>query len=53
MELTYSEKRSITPEKAVDILAKYGTKVTVEEAKIILDLMYKISKLSVNQYIKI
>ena len=53
MEVTYSTKRNITPDKAVEILAKYGRKVTIEEAKIILDLMYKIGKLSVDQYVKI
>ena len=53
MGVDYSEKRSVTPEKAVEILAKHGTKVTIEEAKIILDFMYKIGKLSINQYVKI
>ena len=45
------EKRSITPEKATKILKENGTIVTLEEAQIILDLMYKMAKLSVNQYI--
>jgi hypothetical protein len=47
------EKQSITPEKAVKILQEYGTKITIDEAKIILDFMYKIGKLAVKQYIKI
>lgn len=47
------ERRSITPEKAVEILKQHGTKVTVAEAKLILDFMYKIAKLSVEQYIKL
>lgn len=46
-------KKSITPEMAVKILKKHGTIVTLEEAKIILEFMYKIGKLSVEQYIKI
>lgn len=53
MKTNYSPKSTITPEKAVEVLAKHGTIVTIEEAKIILDFMYKIGKLSVNQYIKI
>lgn len=47
------EKRTLTPEKAVEILKKYGTIVTVEEAKLILDFMYKLAKLSVEQYVKL
>jgi hypothetical protein len=46
-------KRSVTPEKAVKILQEHGTIVSLEEAKIILDFMYKIAKLSVEQYIKV
>jgi len=49
----HDEKRAVTPAKAVEILKKHGTHVTLEEAKIILDFMYKIGKLSVNQYVKI
>jgi hypothetical protein len=51
MEINYSGKRNVTPEKAVEILAKHGTKVTVEEAKIILDLAYNFSILAVNQIV--
>ncbi|WP_172335294.1 hypothetical protein [Mucilaginibacter sp. SG564] len=47
------EKRGVTPEMAVRILEKHGTIVTLEEARIILEFMYKIGKLSVNQYVKI
>jgi hypothetical protein len=47
-----SEKRKITPEKAVEILQKYGTIVTIEEAKIILDFMYKLSKLTLEIILK-
>jgi hypothetical protein len=35
MEIIYSTKRNVTPAKAIEILAQNGTKVTVEEAKII------------------
>lgn len=44
-------KPFITAEKAVKILKENGTIVTLEEAEIILDLMYKMAKLSVIQYI--
>jgi hypothetical protein len=43
------EKRSVTPEKAILILKKYGTIITTEEAKLILDLMYKFGKLAIGQ----
>ena len=45
-------KRSITPQKAVEILNEHGTTVTFEEAKIILDFMYNFAILSVNQLVK-
>lgn len=47
-----NEKRSITPKKAVDILREHGTIVTIEEAKLILDFMYKFAILSVDQVVK-
>lgn len=43
------EKRSVTAEKAVKILKENGREITLEEAQIILDYMYKMSKLAVNQ----
>lgn len=46
------EKRSITPEKAVEILREHGTIVTIEQAKLILDFMYKFAILAVNQIVK-
>jgi hypothetical protein len=47
MQIIYSTKRYITPAKAVEILAKHGTKITLEEAQIILDFMYKFGKLAI------
>lgn len=52
MHTKFPEKRTITPEKAVKILQEHGTIITLEEAKLILDFMYKFAKLSVNQYVK-
>lgn len=46
------KKRSITPQKALEILNNHGTTVTFEEAKIILDFMYNFAILSVNQLVK-
>lgn len=43
------EKQSIKPEKAVEILKKHGTIITVEEAKLILDFLYKFGRLTLNQ----
>lgn len=48
-ERQYSKK--LTPEKVVSILAKHGTKVSTEEAEIILRFMRKIADVAVNQYL--
>ena len=45
-------KRTVSPEKVQRILAKHGTRVTVKEAKLILDFIYNFSILSVNQVIR-
>ncbi len=47
MQIIFSNKRNITAAKAIEILAKHGTKVTPEEAQIILDFMYKFGKLAI------
>jgi hypothetical protein len=41
----------VTAEKAVKILKEHGTIVSLEEAQLILDFMYKMAKLGVNQHI--
>ncbi len=46
------QKRTITPERAVRVLAKYGQKITLAEARIILDFMYNFAILSANQVLK-
>ncbi|KQC02053.1 hypothetical protein [Pedobacter sp. Hv1] len=43
------EKRNVTPEKAIKILAKHGTDLTFSEAKIMLEFLYKLANLSVSQ----
>ncbi|MDP9078793.1 MAG: hypothetical protein M3O71_15295 [Bacteroidota bacterium] len=50
MNLPTAEKRLITPANAVEILRKNGTKVSMEEAEIILDFMYKMSNLTVENF---
>ncbi|MEO6522795.1 MAG: hypothetical protein ABIN91_14020 [Mucilaginibacter sp.] len=45
-------KRNVTPEKAVKILAKHGNKITLEEAKLILDFIYDFANLSVKQVLR-
>jgi len=44
-----NEKRNVTPEKAIKILAKHGTDITFSEAKIMLEFLYKLANLSVSQ----
>lgn len=45
------EHEKLTPEKAVEILARHGTQVTVEEAQLILDFMYILANIALNQYL--
>ena len=47
-----AKKRNITPQKAVAILRKEGYEINEKEAEIILDFLYFLAKLTVNQYIK-
>lgn len=46
------EKRTVTPEQAVKILRKNGVEVNESQAKVILDFLYILAKLTVNQYFK-
>jgi HD-GYP domain-containing protein (c-di-GMP phosphodiesterase class II) len=46
------EKRSMTPEKAMEILEKQGTKISIEEAKLMLDFLYKFAKLTLEHVLK-
>ncbi len=47
-----SENYKITPEKAVEMLKKGGFDVTLEQAKLILEFLYKLADISVAQYLK-
>ncbi len=45
-------KRNITTEKAIKILSKNGVKLSEKKAEEVLDLMYFLAKLIVNQNVK-
>jgi hypothetical protein len=53
MNFISPEKRRVTPQQAVKILKQHGTIVTLEEAKLILDFLYKFGKLAIDQYVKV
>jgi hypothetical protein len=46
------EKRTMTPEEMIKILEKHGTIISKEKAGIILELVYKLSNLSVGETIR-
>lgn len=43
----------ITPDKAIEILRKDGIVVNIEEAQIILDFLYSMASIVVEQYISV
>lgn len=45
-------KRAVTPEKAIEILAKNGINISSEKAQELLDFMYFLAKLIVEQNFK-
>jgi hypothetical protein len=46
------EKRTLTPLKAQQILAKHGTPISLENAALMLDFLYKLSNLSVSEALR-
>ena len=52
MKVGPSEKRSVTPKQAIEILGKHGYKVNEEEAGEILDFLYFLGNINVDRYIK-
>jgi hypothetical protein len=52
MKAGLSEKRNVTPLQAVKILEQNGLKISEKEAGEILDFLYFLGKLTVNQSIK-
>ena len=47
-----SENDKITPEKAVEILKKGGLEVTLEQAKLMLEFLYKLADITMDQYLE-
>lgn len=45
-------KRSITPEKAQQLLAEMGITISASKAALVLDFMYKMAILEVNDFNK-
>jgi hypothetical protein len=46
------EFKKMSPEKALEILKKNGSAVTVEQAKIVLELLNKLANIAVSQYLR-
>jgi hypothetical protein len=53
MEIEHYNSSMIAPEIAIEILAKNNIKITVDEAKNLLELLYFLVNLSVDQYVKL
>ncbi|SFH33065.1 hypothetical protein SAMN04489864_1097 [Pedobacter insulae] len=51
MEIEHYNLEMIKPETAIEMLAKNGIKMDREEAKKVLELLYFLVKLSVNQIV--
>lgn len=52
MKYSIQEKRSLTPEKLVAMLAKKGRKITIEEAEKALKILYFLANLIVENKLK-
>ncbi len=46
------EAEKISPEKAIEILKKDGLEVTLEQAKLIVEFLYQMADIVVDQYLK-
>lgn len=46
------QKRKVTPERAMKLLAQNGTHVSLEQARLIIDLMYKFAEIAIRPYTK-
>jgi len=44
--------RKITPEKAIDILKKAGIQISKDEAKLILDFLYAMANITMDNYLE-
>lgn len=52
MKNNLKEKRGVTPAKAVEIMRKNGVEIDEKKASEVLDLMYFLAQLIVNQNFK-
>jgi hypothetical protein len=46
------ENEKMPPEGALEILKRHGFEITVENARIILDLLNKLANIAVSQYLR-
>ncbi len=46
------EEEKISPERAIEILKKDGLEVTLEQAKLIVEFLYQMADIVVDQYLK-
>ena len=46
------EVEKISPEKAIEILKKDGLEVTLEQTKLILEFLYQMAEIVVDQYLE-
>jgi hypothetical protein len=52
MKAGSSEKRGITPDQTIKALDSVGIKINEKDAKEILDFLYFLAKLTVNQHVR-
>jgi hypothetical protein len=45
------KNRKLTPEHTVRILKKHGTVITIKEAEVMLDFLYKFAKLTLDSFL--
>lgn len=46
------EEEKISPEKAIEILNKDGLVVTLEQAKLIVEFLYQMAEIVIDQYLE-
>ncbi|SDS65456.1 hypothetical protein SAMN05216490_1554 [Mucilaginibacter mallensis] len=44
------EKRKVTPEEVVELMKKDGEIITIEQAQIVLDFMYKFARITLDVF---
>ena len=42
---------TIQPEKILEILRHHGTQLTLEQARLVLEFMYKLATIAINTYL--